>query len=40
MVASDCLYYSSISIDLLSVFDRSLMYPYFLSICELDLQNA
>ena len=40
MVASDWLCYISITIDLLSVFDCSVMYPWFLSKCELDLQNA
>ena len=37
MVASDWLYYISISIDLLSLFDCSVMYPCFLFIRELDL---
>ena len=40
MVASDLLHYTSISIDLLSVFDCSVMYLYFLSVCDMDLQNA
>ena len=37
MVASDWLYDISISIDLLSLFDCSVMYPCFLFIRELDL---
>ena len=40
MVASDLLFYTSISSDLLSVFDCPVMYPCFLSIYALDLQNA
>ena len=37
MVSSDWLYYISISIDLLSLFDCSVMYPCFLFIREVDL---
>ena len=40
MVGNDWLYFTSITIGLLSVFDCSVMYPRFLSKCELDLQNA
>ena len=40
MVVCDWLYYTSITIDLLKVFDCSVMYPCFLSKCKLDLQNA